>query len=86
MKLSQLLNESNQMADMVEDYLQSETFSPEVENALANIPDNMWMKLCQHPLLVAAAEDSYDYATDTGSSINIDEEIILRALEDVAGW
>ena len=86
MKLLKLLTESNQMVDMIEDYLQSETFSPEIEQALENIPGDAWMKLCRHPLLMAAAEDSYDYATDTGSTINIDEETILNALEDVAGW
>jgi hypothetical protein len=86
MKLTTILNENNEMVDTIEDYLQNETFSPELEQALENIPDSAWIKLCQHPLIVAAAKDSYDYADDTGSTISIDEETILNALEDVVGW
>ena len=85
MKLHKILNENEQMVDEIEHYLQTETFSPEVEQALSNIPDSLWNQLCRHPLLMQEVDNSYDYASDSGVTFTISDDAIMTALEEVSG-
>ncbi len=85
MKLSDLCEGFNddrfrqQMMDMIEDYLFSRNHKVKVHRAIDGMEDDQLEKL--KGMLYNIAQDSYDYATDTGSQINIPEETIVQALE-----
>lgn len=82
MKLHDFLNEMDRntllIMDMVEDYLRTHNFKLKVARAIEGLEDDEMEKL--KGILFKEAEDNYDYGTDTGPSISIDERSIVAAL------
>lgn len=73
--------ESQHLMDMIEDYLLSHNHKLKVHRAVDGLEEDQLEKL--KGILYNAAQDSYDYATDTGGEINIPEEDIVQALQQM---
>jgi hypothetical protein len=69
------------MLDMVEEYLFSHTHHPKIQRAIDGLEADQLEKV--KGMLLAIAEENYDYSTDEGGEINIPEEEIVHALRQM---
>jgi len=65
--------------DFLEDFLRTHNFKLKVARAIEGLEDDQMEKL--KGMLFAEAEDNYDYATDTGPSVFVKEESVIKALQ-----